>query len=163
MAEDFFISPRVRTKKYAGRVAPSIQGAQPSATLRTRPNACREKNQPGAAMVCVGLASGDQVNVSSSLPKFFGFTPVPSLESRGAAAPNDLQVSEGSRREAGDRGLREGTDSRVARSLWTPFFSRNVGRFAELHCSASKASLVQVRAMSSRISCTRLLGARSAI
>jgi hypothetical protein len=75
-----------------------------------------------------------------------------------------LQVSDGPRREAGDRGgLWEVTDSRVGRSLDEAFFSRNVGRFVALHCSASSASLVQVRAMSSRMSCTRMLGARSAI
>ena len=74
-----------------------------------------------------------------------------------------LQVSDGPRREAGDRGgLWEVTDSRVGRSLDEAFFSRNVGRFVALHCSASSASLVQVRAMSSRMSCTRMLGARSA-
>jgi hypothetical protein len=75
-----------------------------------------------------------------------------------------LRVSDGPRHEAGDRGgLWEVTDSRVGRSLDEAFFSRNVGRFVALHCSASSASLVQVRAMSSRMSCTRMLGVRSAI
>jgi hypothetical protein len=37
------------------------------------------------------------------------------------------------------------------------------GRGAEPFCSISTASLVQIRAMSSRMSRTRLLGARSAI
>jgi hypothetical protein len=70
-----------------------------------------------------------------------------------------LQVSEGPRREAGDRGgLGELTDSRVGRSLDEAFFSRNVGRFV----LGFKCEPVQVRAMSSRMSCTRMLGARSA-
>jgi hypothetical protein len=55
------------------------------------------------------------------------------------------------------------TGRRVDRSLEGAFFSRNVGRFIWLNCSASSASLVQVRAMSSRMPCTRMLGARSAI
>jgi hypothetical protein len=73
--------------------------------------------------------------------------------------PRTLQVSEGPRREAGDRGgLGELTDSRVGRSLDEAFFSRNVGRFV----LGFKCEPVQVRAMSSRMSCTRMLGARSA-
>lgn len=50
------------------------------------------------------------------------------------------------------------TDSRVGRSLDEAFFSRNVGRFV----LGFKCEPVQVRAMSSRMSCTRMLGARSA-
>jgi len=53
-----------------------------------------------------------------------------------------LQVSEGPRREAGDRGgLGELTDSRVGRSLDEAFFSRNVGRFV----LGFKCEPVQVR------------------
>jgi hypothetical protein len=62
----------------------------------------------------------------------------------------------------GGRGLGRATDRRD-RSLEKAFFSRDVGRFIWLHCSASSASLVHVRAMSSRMPCTRMLGARSAI
>ena len=43
------------------------------------------------------------------------------------------------------------------------FFSRNIGRLIWLHCSASSASLVQVRAMSSKMSRTRMFDAHSAI
>jgi hypothetical protein len=45
----------------------------------------------------------------------------------------------------------------------TAFVRRADGRFIRLHCSTSSASRVQVRARSSRISCTPMLGARSAI
>jgi hypothetical protein len=62
----------------------------------------------------------------------------------------------------GGRGLGRVTDGRDP-SLEKAFFSRDVGRFIWLHCSASSASLVHVRAMSSRMPCTRILGARSAI
>jgi hypothetical protein len=62
----------------------------------------------------------------------------------------------------GGRGLGRVTDRRD-RSLEKAFSSRDVGRFIWLHCSASSASLVHVRAMSSRMPCTRMLGARSAI
>jgi hypothetical protein len=75
-----------------------------------------------------------------------------------AQEPVSGERSEDLCREAGDL-LGEVTDGR---SLAEAFFKRNVGRLAWLHCSASSASLVQVRAMSSRMSCTRLLGARSA-
>ena len=39
----------------------------------------RKSRQPGAAMICVQLASGDQSMFSLSLRNFFGFTPLPLL------------------------------------------------------------------------------------
>ena len=51
----------------------------------------------------------------------------------------------------------------VRRSLEGAFFSRNGGRFVWVHCSASSASLVQVRPMSSRMFCRRKSCSRSAI
>ena len=68
---------------------------------------------------------------------------------------------DGSGGEAGSgRGLGEIT---LGRSLVASFFAnRLLGELSRLRSSASRASLVHVRAMSSRTSRTRALGARSA-
>jgi hypothetical protein len=69
--------------------------------------------------------------------------------------------SGGSGGEAGSgRGLGEIS---LGRSLVASFFAnRLLGELSRLHSSASRANLVHVRAMSSRMSRTRALGARSA-
>jgi hypothetical protein len=65
-----------------------------------------------------------------------------------------VQVSPGPRREAwGERVLEQMI---LTRSLEEVFFARRcVGTFSGFHCSASRASLVQVRPTSSRMPFTR--------
>ena len=72
----------------------------------------------------------------------------------------DLQSERARGAAGGGEGIEEMT---VRRSLEGAFFSRNGGRFVWVHCSASSASLVQVRPMSSRMFCRRKSCSRSAI
>ena len=83
------------------------------------------------------------------------------LPVRAVAGLAQVQESGGSGGETGSgRGLGELI---LERSLVASFFAnRLLGELSRLHSSASRASLVHVRAMSSRISRTRGLEARSA-
>ena len=91
-------------------------------------------------------------------------TAAPGFGARGPLA-GLAQIKEPGLRggEAGGGGELGRVTDRRDRSLEKAFFSRDVGRFIWLHCSASSASLVHVRAMSSRMPCNRMLGVRSAI
>jgi hypothetical protein len=96
--------------------------------------------------------------------KHFLTIQLPSLAAGSARRSSDwaeVQESWGSGGEArGGRGLGDMTLRRF--SVTSFFANRLLGEFSCLHSSASRASLVHVRAMSSRMSRTRALGARSA-
>jgi hypothetical protein len=99
---------------------------------------------------------------SPSLGRPLGRIGIHEIKHEGYRLMAQVQESRRSPREArGGRGA--GLIGSLGAFFGAAFVRRADGRFIWLHCSASSASRVQVRATSSRISRTRVLGARSAI